>query len=144
MSWRGANPGAKAAKQGHDVIMTPNSALYFDYYQTKDTWNEPLGIGGCSTVENVYQFEPVAEDLSPEQAQRIWGVQANLWTEYIAYPSYIQYQVLPRMAALAEVQWMQPQDKNFDEFKERVTRLCEIYRLYHWAVAPHLWREKKN
>ncbi|MBQ2130796.1 MAG: family 20 glycosylhydrolase, partial [Prevotella sp.] len=68
----------------------------------------------------------------------------NLWTEYIAYPSYIQYQVLPRMAALAEVQWMQPQDKNFDEFKERVTRLCEIYRLYHWAVAPHLWREKKN
>lgn len=144
MSWRGANPGAKAAKQGHDVIMTPNSALYFDYYQTKDTWNEPLGIGGCSTVENVYQFEPVAEDLSPEQAQRIWGVQANLWTEYIAYPSYIQYQVLPRMAALAEVQWMQPQDKNFDEFKERVTRLCEIYRLHHWAVAPHLWREKKN
>ena len=142
MSWTGAEPGAKGAKLGHDVIMTPNGVMYFDYYQTKQTWNEPLSIGGCSTVEDVYQFEPVAADLTPEQAQHILGVQANLWGEYIAYPSQIQYQVLPRMAALAEVQWMQPQDKNFDEFKERVTRLCEIYRLHHWAVAPHLWRNK--
>lgn len=142
MSWTGAEPGAKGAKLGHDVIMTPNGVMYFDYYQTKQTWNEPLSIGGCSTVEDVYQFEPVAADLTPEQAQHILGVQANLWGEYIAYPSQIQYQVLPRMAALAEVQWMQPQDKNFDEFKARVTRLCEIYRLHHWAVAPHLWRNK--
>lgn len=142
MSWTGAEPGAKGAKLGHDVIMTPNGVMYFDYYQTKQTWNEPLSIGGCSTVEDVYQFEPVAADLTPEQAQHILGVQANLWGEYIAYPSQIQYQVLPRMAALAEVQWMQPQDKNFDEFKARVTRLCDIYRLHHWAVAPHLWRNK--
>ena len=95
-------------------------------------------------MENVYGFEPVAADLTPEQAKHILGVQANLWGEYIAYPSFIQYQVLPRMAALAEVQWMQPQDKNFEEFKVRVTRLCEIYRMHHWAVAPHLWQEKKN
>lgn len=142
MSWTGAEPGAKGAKLGHDVIMTPNGVMYFDYYQTKQTWNEPLSIGGCSTVEDVYQFEPVAAELTPEQAQHILGVQANLWGEYIAYPSQIQYQVLPRMAALAEVQWMQPQDKNFDEFKARVTRLCDIYRLHHWAVAPHLWRNK--
>ena len=144
MSWRGAEPGARSAKLGHDVIMTPNGVLYFDHYQTKQTWSEPLSIGGCSTVENVYGFEPIAADLTPEQAKHILGVQANLWGEYIAYPSFIQYQVLPRMAALAEVQWMQPQDKNFDEFKVRVTRLCEIYRMHHWAVAPHLWQEKKN
>ena len=140
MSWRGADPGAESAKQGHDVIMTPNAYLYFDYYQTKDTWNEPLGIGGFVPVEKVYEFEPVAKDLTPEQAKHILGVQANLWGEYIAYPSHIQYMVLPRMAALAEVQWMQPENKNFDEFKERVTRLREIYRLHHWAVAPHLWK----
>lgn len=140
MSWRGADPGAESAKQGHDVIMTPNAYLYFDYYQTKDTWNEPLGIGGFVPVEKVYEFEPVAKDLTPEQAKHILGVQANLWGEYIAYPSHIQYMVLPRMAALAEVQWMQPESKNFDEFKERVTRLREIYRLHHWAVAPHLWK----
>ena len=144
MSWRGAEPGARSAKLGHDVIMTPNGVLYFDHYQTKQTWSEPLSIGGCSTVENVYGFEPIAADLTPEQAKHILGVQANLWGEYIAYPSFIQYQVLPRMAALAEVQWMQPQDKNFEEFKVRVTRLCEIYRMHHWAVAPHLWQEKKN
>ena len=144
MSWTGAEPGAKGAKLGHDVIMTPNGVLYFDHYQTKQTWSEPLSIGGCSTVENVYGFEPIAADLTPEQAKHILGVQANLWGEYIAYPSFIQYQVLPRMAALAEVQWMQPQDKNFEEFKVRVTRLCEIYRMHHWAVAPHLWQEKKN
>lgn len=140
MSWRGADPGAESARQGHDVIMTPNAYLYFDYYQTKDTWNEPLGIGGFVPVEKVYEFEPVAKDLTPEQAKHILGVQANLWGEYIAYPSHIQYMVLPRMAALAEVQWMQPENKNFDEFKERVTRLREIYRLHHWAVAPHLWK----
>ena len=140
MSWRGADPGAESAKQGHDVIMTPNAYLYFDYYQTKDTWNEPLGIGGFVPVEKVYEFEPVAKDLTSEQAKHILGVQANLWGEYIAYPSHIQYMVLPRMAALAEVQWMQPENKNFDEFKERVTRLREIYRLHHWAVAPHLWK----
>ncbi len=91
-------------------------------------------------MEKVYEFEPVAKDLTPEQAKHILGVQANLWGEYIAYPSHIQYMVLPRMAALAEVQWMQPENKNFDEFKERVTRLREIYRLHHWAVAPHLWK----
>ena len=142
MSWRGAEPGAKGAKLGHDVIMTPNAVLYFDYYQTKDTWSEPLSIGGCSTVEDVYKFEPVAADLTPEQSKHILGAQANLWGEYAVYPTFVQYQVLPRMAALAEVQWLQPQDKNFEEFKERVTRLREIYRLHHWTVAPHLWKNK--
>ena len=123
MSWRGAEPGAKAAKLGHDVIMTPNSPMYFDHYQTDKTNNEPLSIGGNSPVEKVYAFEPVAADLTTEQAKHILGVQANVWAEYIYSTQHVEYQVLPRMAALAEVQWMQPYQKNFEAFKERVARL---------------------
>ncbi|MCR5130466.1 MAG: beta-N-acetylhexosaminidase [Prevotella sp.] len=140
MSWRGAEPGAKAAKLGHDVIMTPNSPMYFDHFQTDKTWNEPLAIGGNSPSDKVYAFEPVAADLTPEQAKHILGVQANVWTEYIAAPGWVEYMVLPRMAALAEVQWMQPEQKNFEAFKERITRMKAIYDLHHWTVAPHLFK----
>ena len=141
MSWRGAEPGAKAAKLGHDVIMTPNSPMYFDHYQTDKTNNEPLSIGGNSPVEKVYAFEPVAADLTPDQAKHILGVQANVWAEYIYSTQHVEYQVLPRMAALAEVQWMQPDQKNFEAFKERVTRLKAIYDKHHWRVAQHLFKK---
>ncbi|MBR6455990.1 MAG: beta-N-acetylhexosaminidase [Prevotella sp.] len=141
MSWRGAEPGAKAAKLGHDVIMTPNSPMYFDHYQTDKTNNEPLSIGGNSPVEKVYAFEPVAADLTTEQAKHILGVQANVWAEYIYSTQHVEYQVLPRMAALAEVQWMQPNQKNFEAFKERITRLKAIYDKHHWRVAQHLFKK---
>ncbi|MBR1468636.1 MAG: beta-N-acetylhexosaminidase [Prevotella sp.] len=141
MSWTGAEPGARGAKLGHDVIMTPNSPMYFDHYQTDKHNNEPLSIGGHSPSEKVYAFEPVAADLTPEQAKHILGVQANVWCEYIYSTQHVEYQVLPRMAALAEVQWLQPEQKNFDAFKERVTRLKAIYDLHHWVVAPHLFKK---
>ncbi|MBQ4483630.1 MAG: beta-N-acetylhexosaminidase [Prevotella sp.] len=141
MSWRGAEPGAKAAKLGHDVIMTPNSSMYFDHYQTDKTNNEPLSIGGNSPVAKVYAFEPVAADLTPEEAKHILGVQANVWTEYIYSTQHVEYQILPRMAALAEVQWLQPDQKDFDAFKERVTRLKAIYDLNQWRVAQHLFKK---
>lgn len=141
MSWRGAEPGAKAAKLGHDVIMTPNSPMYFDHYQTDKTNNEPLSIGGNSPTEKVYAFEPVAADLTPEEAKHILGVQANVWTEYIYSTQHVEYQILPRMAALAEVQWMQPDQKDFESFKERVTRLKAIYDKHHWRVAQHLFKK---
>lgn len=141
MSWRGAEPGAKAAKLGHDVIMTPNSPMYFDHYQTDKTNNEPLSIGGNSPVAKVYAFEPVAADLTPEEAKHILGVQANVWTEYIYSTQHVEYQILPRMAALAEVQWLQPDQKDFDAFKERVTRLKAIYDLNQWRVAQHLFKK---
>ena len=141
MSWRGAEPGAQAAKQGHDVIMTPNKPMYFDHYQTDKTWNEPLSIGGCETVQEVYAFEPIAADLSADEARHILGVQANLWTEYIAAKQQAEYQVLPRMAALAEVQWMQPASKDYDAFLARLKRLKVIYDLHHWAVAPHVFQQ---
>ena len=140
MSWRGAEPGAKAAKLGHDVIMTPNKPMYFDHYQTDKRDGEPLSIGGNSPSEAVYAFEPVAADLSPEEAKHILGVQANVWAEYIYSTQHVEYQILPRMAALAEVQWLQPEQKNFEAFRERATRLKALYDLHRWVVAPHLFR----
>ena len=133
MSWRGAEPGAQGAMSGHDVIMTPVGPLYFDYYQTSSTWNEPTAFGGCNTLKKVYDFEPVADGLTAEAKQHIIGVQANLWTEYVTCEPQIQYQVLPRMAALAEVQWMQPEEKNYADFKTRLTHLVDIYKHYGWT-----------
>ena len=133
MSWRGAEPGAQGAMAGHDVIMTPVGPLYFDYYQTSNTWNEPTAFGGCNTLKKVYDFEPVADGLTTEAKQHIIGVQANLWTEYVTCEPQIQYQVLPRMAALAEVQWMQPEEKNYADFKTRLTHLVDIYKHYGWT-----------
>ena len=133
MSWTGAEPGAKGAMMGHDVIMTPNTPMYFDHYQTRSTWSEPTAFGGCATLKMVYDFEPVAAELPADKRHHIIGVQANLWTEYITCEPQIDYQVLPRMAALAELQWIQPQDKDYMDFKERLSRLVDIYKHYNWT-----------
>lgn len=140
MSWRGSEPGAKGAKLGHDVIMTPMPHCYFDFYQTKEIRNEPVAIGNFLDVAKVYAMQPIADGLSPEAAKHIIGVQANVWTEYITCPEYVEYMILPRMAALAEVQWMPESQKNFDAFKKRITSFRSIYDHYGWNVAPHLWK----
>ena len=140
MSWRGSKPGAEGAKLGHDVIMTPMDHCYFDFYQSKDQVNEPVAIGNFLDVAKVYAMHPVDAGLSPEAAKHIIGVQANVWTEYIGCPEYVEYMILPRMAALSEVQWMPEKQKNFDAFKKRVTSFRHIYDLYGWTVAPHLWQ----
>ena len=140
MSWRGSEPGAKGAKLGHDVIMTPMPHCYFDFYQTKEARDEPVAIGNFLDVAKVYAMQPVADGLSPEAAKHIIGVQANVWTEYITCPEYVEYMILPRMAALAEVQWMPESQKNFDAFKKRITSFRSIYDHYGWNVAPHLWK----
>ena len=142
MSWRGVEPGLKAAKQGHDVIMTPSSHVYFDHYQAKETKQEPDAIGGCSPVEKVYSYEPLPEPLDAEAKNRIKGVQANLWTEYIPFTTQAEYMVLPRMAALAEVQWTPAGQKNFDNFSKRALRLSDLYDRYGYVYARHLWKEK--
>ena len=142
MSWRGVEPGLKAAKQGHDVIMTPSSHVYFDHYQAKETKHEPDAIGGCSPVEKVYFYEPLPETLDAEAKNRIKGVQANLWTEYIPFTTQAEYMVLPRMAALAEVQWTPAGQKNFDNFSKRALRLSDLYDRYGYVYARHLWKEK--
>ena len=142
MSWRGVEPGLKAAKQGHDVIMTPSSHVYFDHYQAKDTKHEPDAIGGCSPVDKVYSYEPLPDTLSAEAKSRIKGVQANLWTEYIPFTTQAEYMVLPRMAALAEVQWTPVAKKNFDDFSKRALRLSDLYDRYGYQYARHLWKDK--
>ncbi|PTL34137.1 beta-N-acetylhexosaminidase [Prevotella sp. oral taxon 376] len=144
MSWRDTEPGAKAAKLGHDVIMSPTTYCYFDYYQThndKERWNEPLLIGGNLPIEKTYSLEPVPAGATPEVAAHIIGVQGNLWTEYIAYPSLVEYQVLPRMGALSEVQWTNGK-RDFEAWKKRQSRMLDLYDLYGFTYATHLWPQR--
>ncbi len=139
MSWRGEGGGIEAAKQKHDVIMTPNTYLYFDYYQSKDTDSEPLAIGGYLPMERVYNYEPMPSSLTKEEQKYIVGVQANLWTEYVPVFSQAEYMVLPRMAALCESQWCTPDKKNYDEFLQRLVRLVDIYEMKGWNYAKHIF-----
>ena len=128
MSWRGVNGGIEAARQHHRVIMAPTDYCYIDYYQLKDTWNLPLGIGGYVPVSKVYSFEPlVPGKLTEEEQQYILGPQVNLWTEYIAAPQHLFYMLLPRLDAISEVQWCQPAQKDFDDFKRRLPRMMQLY-----------------
>lgn len=139
MSWRGERGGIEAAKQKHDVIMTPNTYLYLDYYQTKDTEHEPLAIGGYVPIENVYNYEPTPASLTPEEQKHIIGVQANLWTEYIPTFSHVQYMVLPRWAALSEIQWTKPEKKNYADFLSRLPRLIKWYDAEGYNYAKHVF-----
>ena len=128
MSWRGVNGGIEAARQHHRVIMTPTDFCYIDYYQLKDTWNIPLAIGGYVPASKIYSFEPlVPGKLSEEEQQYILGPQVNLWTEYIAAPEHLFFMLLPRLDAISEVQWCQPEQKDFDEFKTRLPRMMRLY-----------------
>lgn len=138
MSWRGVEGAREAAKQGHDAIMTPTNFCYFDYAQSQDPAGEPLGIGGYIPVSKVYSFEPT-ERLTPEQAKHILGAQANLWTEYISTLGHVQYMELPRLAALSEVQWMQPEKKDFVNFTGRLPRLIDHYRNAGYNYANHIF-----
>ncbi len=136
-SWRGAETGVKAAKQGHDVIMSPTSHCYFDYQQVKDAGaNEATLCGGFIPVERVYSLDPVA-GLTAAEASHVLGLQANLWTEYVAFPQQAEYQVLPRMAALAEVQWCKGR-RDFENFKARLPRLVDLYDRCGYNYATHL------
>ncbi len=142
MSWRGTEPGAKAAALGHDVVMTPTSHCYFDYQQIEDAQFEPSRCGGFIPVERVYALEPVPTGISDDAARHILGAQANLWTEYVISEEVAEYQALPRMSALAEVQWSQPQRKDYASFLQRLTRLTTLFEHYHYTYAKHLWPER--
>lgn len=139
MSWRGESGGIKAARLGHDVIMTPNTYMYFDYCQGQDVSKEPLSIGGYIPVRAVYNYSPVPKSLTGREAEHILGVQANLWTEYIESFSHVQYMVLPRWAALAENQWACPSDKDYKAFLDRLENLIEIYELEGYNYAGHVF-----
>lgn len=138
MSWRGIQSGIKAAQMGHDVIMVPKDHCYFDYYQAKDTKQEPLAIGGFVPVENVYNLNPVPDELTAEQQKHILGAQANLWSEYIPTSQQVEYMVLPRMAALSEALWTQPQSKDYESFLQRLPWLVKLYQRDGFNYAKHV------
>ena len=119
MSWRGTEGGIAAAKAGHDVVMTPGSHCYFDYYQS-DPETEPLAIGGLLTLEKVYQYEPVPEELTAEEAKHSLGAQGNIWSEYIKTPEKMEYMAYPRVCALAEVVWSPKAQRSWPDFTRRM------------------------
>lgn len=126
MSWRGVKGGIEAAKQHHRVIMTPTDYCYVDYYQLKDHDRQPPAIGYYLPVSKVYSFEPL-EGIPEEEQHYILGAQANLWTEYVAYPQHAFYMLLPRLDALSEVQWCRPDQKDYEDFKVRLSHLQRLY-----------------
>ncbi|GAA4298550.1 beta-N-acetylhexosaminidase [Aestuariibaculum suncheonense] len=137
MSWRGTKGGIEAAKQHHDVIMTPGSHCYFDHYQSKDKANEPLAIGGFTTVEKVYSYNPEPEELTAEEKQYILGAQGNVWTEYMETTDYVEYMILPRMTALSEVVWSAQEQRDWEDFKLRLPNLIERYKAMNLNYAKH-------
>jgi hexosaminidase len=135
MSWRGIEGGIDAARQGHDVIMTPTSHMYFDYYQGQAE-TEPLAIGGFLPLEMVYGFEPVPDELTAEEASHILGAQGNVWTEYMRTEEHVEYMVFPRLFALAEVAWSSADVRDYDRFTrdlpwhlERLEGIGSSYRI---------------
>lgn len=144
MSWRGEGGGIEAARQKHDVIMTPNTYLYLDYYQTKDVENEPLAIGGYVPVERVYSYEPVPAVLTPDERKHILGVQANHWSEYIPAFSHLQYMALPRWAALSEIQWSDPAKKDYADFLSRLPQMIRLYDAEGYNYATHVFDVKAD
>lgn len=139
MSWRGESGGIKAANMGNKVIMTPNTYLYFDYYQTQHKENEPIAIGGFLPIERTYSYEPVPDDLDPQLHHLIFGVQANLWTEYIPNFKQVEYMELPRMAALCEVQWRPRGTKDYPDFLNRLQRMIKMYDMLDYNYARHIY-----
>ena len=120
-------------------MLTPDEFCYFNYYQSLDTDKEPLAIGGYVPLKKVYSFEPVAEGLTPEQARHILGAQSNIWTEYIPEFWGIEYMEMPRLAALSEVQWCDPEKKDLQRFIPSLIRLMKHYDLAGYHYGHHLY-----
>ncbi|NCI49981.1 beta-N-acetylhexosaminidase [Sediminibacterium roseum] len=131
MSWRGEKGGIEAAKQKHDVIMTPGGWMYFDHSQTKN--EDSLVICCYTTVQRVYSYEPQPAELSAEEAKHIIGAQANLWTEYIPNASKAEYMIFPRMSALSEVLWSGKEQRDWNHFEPRLRN--EFKRYDWWGVS---------
>jgi hexosaminidase len=140
MSWRGEEGGIEAAKQGHDVIMTPGKWCYFDHYQDT-TGNEPLAIGGYLPVKLVYSYEPLPAQLTAEENKHIMGAQANIWTEYIPTPEHLEYMAYPRACALAEVVWSPREGRTYDDFLVRMATHVKRLDAWHVNYARHIVKE---
>jgi hexosaminidase len=128
MSWRGEQGGIDAARQGHDVIMTPGEYVYFDHSQLQN--DDSLTIGGYLPLKNVYKYEPVPPGLTGDQAKHIWGAQANVWTEYMSNTQKVEYMLFPRLSALSEVLWSPKEQRNWPDFEHRLQTQYNRYKLW--------------
>lgn len=132
MSWRGEKGGIKAARMGHDVIMTPGNFLYFDFYQAEPK-TQPYAIGGYTPIKKVYNYDPVpADSLTVDESKHIMGVQANTWTEYILTPEHLEYMIFPRALALAEIAWTPQEERSWEDFKPRMN--AHILKLQQMGI----------
>jgi hexosaminidase len=128
MSWRGEQGGIIAAKQKHEVIMTPGNYVYLDHSQTKN--EDSVTIGSYTSVQQTYSYEPQSKELTAEQAKFIMGAQGNVWTEYMAYPSKVEYMIFPRASALSEVLWSPKEKRNVKDFEKRLQTQFRRYQLW--------------
>lgn len=142
MSWRGTEGGIKATERGLNVVMSPTTYHYFDYYQNKD--QSIRLIGGYLPIETVYSYDPVPADASAEMKKHVIGTQANLWTEYITCRHLAEYQLLPRLAAMSETAWSDNSKKDFNSFREREKKLAKLYDKFDWTYAKDMWKEEKK
>ncbi|MBN2745133.1 MAG: beta-N-acetylhexosaminidase [Bacteroidales bacterium] len=141
MSWRGTEGGIEAARMQHPVVMTPGKPCYFDHYQSVKKDTEPLAIGGLNTLEDVYHYNPLPQDLSEEEKAYILGAQGNVWTEYMKTFSQVEYMALPRMAALSEVLWSAEETKDYGEFLTRLRENVKILDTKKTNYAKHFLQE---
>ncbi len=138
MSWRGFDGAIEAAKQHHNVILTPGSHCYFDHYQSENK-DEPLAIGGFLPLEKVYSLNPIPEELTEEEARYVLGAQGNVWTEYMPTSQKVEYMVFPRILALSEVVWSNPEQKNYKDFISRVENFHKRLDALDINYANHLF-----
>lgn len=138
MSWRGVNGAVEAAKSGHNVILTPTSHCYFDYYQS-DNADEPLAIGGYLPLEKVYSFNLIPKELSKEEEKFVLGAQGNVWTEYITSPEHVEYMAFPRAIAMAEVTWSNPFKRDYQDFAYRLSHFHKRLDAQSVNYANHLY-----
>lgn len=141
MSWRGVNGAVEAAKEGHDVILTPTSHCYFDYYQS-DNEQEPLAIGGFLPLEKAYSFNPIPEELTESESKYVLGAQGNVWTEYMPNEKKVEYMTFPRAIALSEVVWSSPENKNYNDFIKRLEGFQKRLDYLDVNYANHLYEVK--
>jgi hexosaminidase len=128
MSWRGEAGGIEAAKQKHQVIMTPGSHVYFDHSESQR--EDSVTIGGFTSLEKVYSYEPIPRELNEEQGKYVLGAQANVWTEYMNNTSKVEYQIFPRMSALSEVLWSPKESRDWKDFQRRLPLVFKRYDLW--------------
>ncbi|MFD2690310.1 beta-N-acetylhexosaminidase [Streptomyces phyllanthi] len=147
-SWRGYAGGITAARAGHDVVMCPEQQVYLDHRQHGGA-DEPVPIGYVRTLEDVYRFEPVPPELTPDEARHVLGTQANLWTEVMEDSARVDYQAFPRLAAFAEVAWSSlpaPAERDFADFERRMTahygRLDALGVAYRPPAGPRPWQRR--